>query len=46
VDVPDEETVVLRFPDDEERAIPREEIKDATLVVDWSAVTRPKGRKT
>lgn len=46
VDVPDEDTVVLRFADDDERAIPREEIKDATLVVDWTAVTRPQGRKT
>lgn len=45
VAVPDDETLVLEFPGGEERAVPRSEIKDATLVVDWQAVGRPKGRK-
>lgn len=41
VKVPDEATVVLRFAEDGvERAVPLKEVRDATLVVDWSNLDR------
>jgi ribosome maturation factor RimP len=46
VSIPDQNTVVLRFgTDGEEQAIPLNEVRDATLAVDWSKLGRPLARK-